>query len=392
MEHELRLAELHLRIAEVEARKAKSDAEAEARKAEAEARKAEARTAEADARKAEAEAKAEARKVEAEAKAEARKAEAKAEAEARKAEAEANAGARKADAEARKADAEARKAEAEARKAQAGTGSVQQVVEAHKRALGAQLDRLTAAVAALDARLAAHEHSTLAPWAELAPSSSRHRKEFRSKVVCLHYGSCEQPAACMVSGVTLSGEKGVSGAHIWPAISHGRGLSKFGLSTASVHDARNGLLLLKVIEEAFDMCRVAIEVTVDDAFVFRVMDPALESSTVYGLTTFGQLNGRALAFPGQQRPFRRLLMWHLSFAVDKALQSGWRSEAELERFACLGPTGKVHAWLERLSPGTSWPGQQQCGVELVKAGLKLSLADSSSKADDAESDSASGSA
>ena len=354
MEHELRLAELRLRIAEVEARKAKADAEAEASMAEAEARKAKA----------------------------------DAEAEASKAVAEA----RKAEAEASKAEAEARKAKAMAREAEAGTDSGQQGAEAHTRALGAQLDRFTAALAALDSRVAANEHSALAPWAELAPSSSRRRKEFRSKVVCLHYGSCEEPAACMVSGVKLSGEKGVSGAHIWPANSHGRGLSKFGLSTASVHDARNGLLLLKVIEEAFDMCRVAIEVTADDAFVFRVMDPALESSTVHGLTTFGQLNGRALAFPGQQRPFRRLLMWHLSFAVDKALQSGWRSEAELERFACLGPTGKVHAWLERLSPGTSWPGQQQCGVELVKAGLKLSMADSSSEADDAESDSAAGSA
>ena len=258
-------------------------------------------------------------------------------------------------------------------------------------ALNRNVERLSTALAVLDSRLAAHEYSTLAPWAEIAPSSSRHRKEFRGNVVCLHYGSREHPAACMVSGVTLSGEKGVSGAHIWPAASRGQGLSKFGLEAADVHGARNGLLLLKVIEDAFDRLRVAIEVMPNDSFVFRVMDPALESSTVSGLTTFGQLNDRALTFPGQQRPFRRLLMWHLSHAVNEALKHNWRSEAYLERFMCLGPTGKVNAWLERLSPGSAWPGQQQSGVELVKVALKLSWAGdqagSGSEADSADSDS-----
>ncbi len=118
-------------------------------------------------------------------------------------------------------------------------------------------------------------------------------------------------------------------------------LEKFGLSREDVHRPPNGRLLLSVMEEAFDAKRVGSQYNChDDTFTFRVVDPSLLSGTVYGPFKFSAFDGRPLRIPGQAKgravagravfPFRRLVAWHFSHVLQKALDLKWRTVDELQ--------------------------------------------------------------
>ena len=252
--------------------------------------------------------------------------------------------------------------------------------------LAAGQERLAAGQERLAAGLASLERGLLDPWDGLSATSdsSRTRTGFHKLVSEFYYGPVAQPT-CMVTGLTAKQGGGktelqreLRAAHIWPHYTAGRGLEQFGLSRGDVHRAANGLMLLKPIENAFDEKRVAFEYRGDDdAFIFRVLDPLLLEGTVSEQWTFGHFEGKPLRLPRPEDrictgsrpafPFRRLLAWHFSQALQQALDRGWKTEEELQQYFVAGAQEKVRAWLDNTSPGNKWPGQRAVGLRALRA-------------------------
>jgi len=162
----------------------------------------------------------------------------------------------------------------------------------------------------------------------------------------------------------------VRASHIWKRATAGDGLADFGLRSADLHSARNGLLLATQVEEAFDTKRLAFRFNVlHDSFTARVLDPSLlgardaapsfvlsatELDTLDAVAraavpTFAEVQGGQLFCPPGQMPFRRLLAWHYALSVKQAVACEWipaEEEAEAE----------ARGWLSA-SPGAVWPRQ-----------------------------------
>jgi hypothetical protein len=92
----------------------------------------------------------------------------------------------------------------------------------------------------------------------------------------------------------------VCAAHIMPYANMDQ-LPRVGLDTSEVWNAKNGLLLHKSVEEAFDNRQVCfwwdfLEQDEQKKVKFRVLDPHLLNQPVVGNsgTTFGQLNNLSL--------------------------------------------------------------------------------------------------
>jgi len=101
-------------------------------------------------------------------------------------------------------------------------------------------------------------------------------------------------------------------------------------------DAKNGLLLNFATENAFDAGRIVVY---EDAgtLKFHVLDPGLkkfkiveymgqrkaESHTGLGDIRFGDLEGAAVHFKNDNRPFRRCLCFHAQVSRRVAIESGW---------------------------------------------------------------------
>jgi len=175
----------------------------------------------------------------------------------------------------------------------------------------------------------------------------------------------------MVSGSEATGDKGVVAAHIWPRHTHGRDLEKFGLERVFVWDPRNSLLLLRTVESSFDLQRAGFFFD-SNAFIFIVLDPALMSETVHETVKFSELHEKPLRLPDNARsknafPCRRLLVWHFTQALAKALASNWQMEADLSKYFPLLGTEKVDAWLQGVSPEAKWPGVRRAGQAALLA-------------------------
>ena len=242
--------------------------------------------------------------------------------------------------------------------------------------------RLHAALSAMEERLlgeleARLEAVDLNPWANIASSrSSRLRKEFRSHVVEYYHGKPDAAAQCMVSGLQVTGDKGVIAAHIWPHHTYGSGLERFGLGRAFVGDPRNGLLLMKTVEKAFDLLRAGFFFD-GRSFVFTVLDPALMSETVHGELKFSDLHEKPLQLPDNTEhkfPCRRLLVWHFAQALEHTLKSKWQTKADAAKFVSfVDAADKVDAWLRGVSPEAKWPGALPAGLDALRAVRKASV-------------------
>jgi hypothetical protein len=228
------------------------------------------------------------------------------------------------------------------------------------------------------------ETSALDPWEDLPSSSSRSRKNFRISVSTYYHGSDNAKAPrCMVSGSQATGDKGVVAAHIWPYSSLGLGLERFGLAKEDVHGPRNGLLLLKQIESAFDKKQAAFFYNeARRAFEFVVLDKqSLNEQPIHGVVRdgdavvqvhFKDLHGQELqlppgAFERGAFPYRRLLAWHFAQALGKAATQCWCPAAELAQYYPLSCDDRVRAWLCNTSPSASWPGAMQAGIAGLRA-------------------------
>ena len=98
-----------------------------------------------------------------------------------------------------------------------------------------------------------HEPELYDPWS--VTSRTRYQQDtFILKLVHFYQRQSENKPdsiRCMVLDIDVLPES-IIAAHIWPASTNGCGLRRFNLDSNCLNDARNGLLLHKLIERAFD--------------------------------------------------------------------------------------------------------------------------------------------
>ena len=185
-----------------------------------------------------------------------------------------------------------------------------------------------------------------------------------------HAATCAS-ARCFLLGVELP-RKVVIGAHLFKH--EWADLAKPLLDIDSIDDARNGLLLYKPLEWAFDTGRLAfVWDRVTQSFVAHVLDPdvrelslhqkaaELLSSDVSDVaqhhkllghqTTFGSIHGTSLQLPDGFMPWRRCLCFHALVTRRAAVRAGWiadESGFHFEEFWSEGSDcrARVESWLD----------------------------------------------
>jgi hypothetical protein len=228
------------------------------------------------------------------------------------------------------------------------------------------------------------EEVLLDPWRDILSNSSRERTRFRKSVLEYYCGDEKAVPCCMVSGLTGQGEKGITAAHIWPIVSRGRGLDRFGLTRQDVHDARNGLLLLRTVEKAFDAKRAGFFCGAKSEPVFVVLDPTLMNETVKDSLKFRDLMNKRLKLPDYAQseshyPRRRLLAWHFSRVLREAHRLGWQEPKALGEYLEPSASDKVLSWLQEGSPQASWPGALAAGLTLLRVAGTASSSSASTR-------------
>eukprot|EP01118_Nematostelium_gracile_P007276 TRINITY_DN2355_c0_g1_i2.p1 TRINITY_DN2355_c0_g1~~TRINITY_DN2355_c0_g1_i2.p1 ORF type:complete len:263 (+),score=28.66 TRINITY_DN2355_c0_g1_i2:88-876(+) len=103
----------------------------------------------------------------------------------------------------------------------------------------------------------------------------------------------------------------VIASHIIPVSSGGKCLTGFGLTEDHLFHKRNGLLLYKPIEKAFDHKDICFLYNPFTKKLFlKVLNAFLLKSKVHGNTRWKDIDGTELHLPEGVWPFRRLLNWH----------------------------------------------------------------------------------
>ena len=124
----------------------------------------------------------------------------------------------------------------------------------------------------------------------------------------------------------------VIASHIWKHCTHGEGLDEFGLREDDLSNPRNGFLLCKEIEQAFDTKRLCFLVDRINTgnLVLKVLDPVLLSAGTsplvipgHSVLKFGDIDGYSLKHPVDKLPFRRILDFHSKCSYQKAINRGW---------------------------------------------------------------------
>ena len=185
-----------------------------------------------------------------------------------------------------------------------------------------------------------------------------------------HAATCAT-ARCFLLGVELP-RNVVVGAHLFKH--EWADLAKQLLDIDSIDDARNGLLLYKPLEWAFDTGRLAfVWDRVTQSFVAHVLDPAVlelslcqkaadllksdvsdvaeQHKLVGHQTTFGSIHGTSLQLPDGFMPWRRCLCFHALVTRRAAVRAGWvadESGFQFEEFWSEGSDcrARVESWLE----------------------------------------------
>ncbi|GIM08234.1 hypothetical protein Vretimale_12316 [Volvox reticuliferus] len=154
---------------------------------------------------------------------------------------------------------------------------------------------------------------------------------------------------CMLLDVALPLAM-VTGAHLFKYC--WRAKMNMILELSNINHPRNGLLLCKGLEHAFDDSRICFLCESNDEgvpkFILELLDLSLENTTLweymkgYKLTkykphqfqeddepnvallrTFGQLKGKALTFTNRKYPYKRCLAFQARQAVRRAREEGW---------------------------------------------------------------------
>jgi len=122
--------------------------------------------------------------------------------------------------------------------------------------------------------------------------------------------------------------------HIWKYCTLGDGLDVFGLDFSQLNHPRNGMLLAKPIEEAFDTKGVCFMWNpLQKKIQLCVLDPGLLNKTVDpSAKTFQDINGAELQHPPNNFPFRRLLSFHAEVSLKHALARNWIDEEKYKTY------------------------------------------------------------
>lgn len=149
----------------------------------------------------------------------------------------------------------------------------------------------------------------------------------------IHQQSVQQ-IKCMMTQEYFD-RKEVKAAHLWPKKLADTMNSLVGLRGNLVNNVRNGLLLCKSIEAAYDRGQVCfIYNPFSQTFQFRILDASLRRKRVApGSTkTFQQLDGKALWLPSGKYPYRRVLASHAQESIWHAKEEfGFRSTDEEDK-------------------------------------------------------------
>lgn len=125
----------------------------------------------------------------------------------------------------------------------------------------------------------------------------------------------------------------VIASHIWMA-SEGRLLYKFNLAYADLYSPRNGFLVLKDIENAFDRKHLCFLYNPygDDAGKFRikVLDPVIVDMVItHSAKKFQDIDGAFLQCSLVKTPFKRILGFHARYSYRYAVSKGWLHESDV---------------------------------------------------------------
>lgn len=130
-------------------------------------------------------------------------------------------------------------------------------------------------------------------------------------------------------------------------------MTLYGLSQSDIDNPRNGILILKELELAFDRKTVCfLRNPITGELIFRVLDPSLldkriHLTSLHEIRTFGDMNGGVLQHPTEKIPFRRILSMHAKLSLSRALCYDWIdnkeeidtyysvSESDLEEPECI---------------------------------------------------------
>ncbi|GAQ92396.1 hypothetical protein KFL_010050020 [Klebsormidium nitens] len=196
-------------------------------------------------------------------------------------------------------------------------------------------------------------------------SSGKTKTVFRKRIVCAATGE-PMPASNVIASHLFK--------HLWANRKHQ-------LDLDSIDNPRNGLMLCKGVESAYDNSQPSI-IQKDGGLRIHILDPSLKSIKVLDHTrslladrfqehddegikarnsdvfrnepdfqsmTFGDLEGRALVLPVHKQPFDRCLCFQAHQARKRAVGLGWLSKAtdfDFDDFWSEGASylEKVRAW------------------------------------------------
>jgi hypothetical protein len=108
----------------------------------------------------------------------------------------------------------------------------------------------------------------------------------------------------------------------------------YGLEPTDIDNPRNGILLLKAIEVAFDHKDVCFLWNPFNLGLYlRVLSPTLASERIHPtssseLRTFADINNAVLMHNVNKFPYRRILSMHAKLSFSRALRFGWLTDAD----------------------------------------------------------------
>jgi hypothetical protein len=222
-------------------------------------------------------------------------------------------------------------------------------------------------------------NAVLNPWSGNCSTTTDRKSGFRKSVASFYNAWANKgKTKCMVSGFVGEGDS-VIAAHIVPVKAPSTSLRACGMTFADVNCSRNGLMLAKNIEKAFD--KLLLSFVPKDPFhssslVLKIWDPELfesklsvcDNSDITIESCEGQplmfkgnpLIGEEVAYEDASVPFRRALSFQAQQAFAYAQSMGWISrDAEFRPFGTPPKSGKFATIYEVPLESTSFISSSQ---------------------------------
>jgi hypothetical protein len=190
------------------------------------------------------------------------------------------------------------------------------------------------------------------------PTTHSSRAIHFKRDLCAYY-QCSRPEGirCMLLNITFPASV-VTASHLFRRSNEYLSLAI--MQIADIDDVRNGLLLFKPVEHAFDKFQISfLYDKATDRFFLKVFDTSIRNETLISFiqdpnqlkalldtrsctfdpcTTFGDLDGKPLVFETLDRPYKRCLNLQARLAYAKALKRNDAGAVNFEDFWSDGLT------------------------------------------------------